>query len=83
MTRRVFCILIKQWRVQMSKFTKAQTDKLDAMIDTMTDEQRQELTREGRRMEARKDEQAKLYMRKYRARVALAKRLGIGTGEKA
>lgn len=64
------------------KLTKEQTEKLDAMLDTMTDEQRQELSREGGRLQARNNNQATLYMRKYRARVALAKRLGIGTGEK-
>ncbi len=66
----------------MARLTKEQTAELNAILETMTDEQRQELTREGRRIESRKDNQGTLYMRKYRARVALAKRLGIGTGEK-
>jgi len=54
---------------------KATTKELDTMLAGMTEQQLQELTREGNRL-MRGDKQAE-YMRLYRARRALAARLGL------
>lgn len=56
--------------------------ELDNKLAAMTEKQRDELSREGARLqvkkptEAEKEERAK-YQRMYRARIALAHRLGV------
>jgi hypothetical protein len=62
------------------RLDKTTTKELDAMLAGMTEEQQQALTREGNKL-LRGDKQAE-YMRNYRARRALAARLGL-TADKA
>lgn len=56
--------------------------ELDNKLAAMTEEQRAELTREGARLQTKKPtesekEERRRYQMKYRARIALAHRLGV------